>query len=73
MNQPNTVDARGLSCPEPAMMTRQALMKAGQGTVIVLVDSVTSRDNVVRTAKLAGWQASIEAQADGVYQLTMTK
>ncbi len=69
----HTVDARGLSCPEPAMLTRQTLLKVGQGTVIVLVDSVTSRDNVSRTAKLAGWQATSEAQHDGSFKVTLTK
>ena len=68
-----TVDARGLSCPEPAMQTRQALMKLKQGTVIVLVDSITSRDNVSRTAKLAGWQAASQDQPDGSYQVTLTR
>lgn len=72
MNE-NLVDARGRSCPEPAMMTRKALMNAGKGVVIVLVDSVTSRDNVARTAGLAGWQSAIEQQADGSYRLTLTK
>lgn len=68
-----TVNARGLSCPEPAMMTRQALMKAKQGIVIVLVDSITSRDNVSRTAKLAGWQAVSEDQPDGSFKVTLRK
>jgi|GEM_PF-6595865 len=55
------------------MLTRQALLKAGQGMVIVLVDSVTSRDNVSRTARLAGWQAVSEDQPDGSYKITLTK
>ncbi|MDI6768903.1 MAG: sulfurtransferase TusA family protein [Anaerolineales bacterium] len=69
----NVVDARGLSCPEPAMLARQALLEAGQGIVIVLVDSVTSRDNVIRAGKLAGWQSAIEQQTNGIYRLTLTK
>lgn len=72
MNE-NFVDARGRSCPEPAMLTRKALMNAGKGAVIVLVDSLTSRDNVARTANLAGWQSTIEQQTDGSYRLTLTK
>ena len=46
-----TVDARGLSCPQPAMLTRQAINELNQGTVEVLVDSGTARDNVSRWAK----------------------
>lgn len=67
-----TVDARGLSCPEPALLTHQALMKVGQGVIIVLVDSVTSRNNVSRTARLAGWQATSEDQSDGSFKITLT-
>jgi TusA-related sulfurtransferase len=69
----NLVDARGRSCPEPALLTRRALLNAGKGTVIVLVDSVTARDNVVRTASLAGWQSAAEQQSDGSYRLTLTQ
>ena len=36
-----TVDARGLSCPQPVMLAQQALNKAKKGTVAVLVDSNT--------------------------------
>ena len=68
-----TVDARGLSCPEPAMLTRNALKAQGGGQVIVLVDAVTARNNVARTAQLAGWQATIEELPDGTYRLTLTK
>lgn len=73
MTETQTVDARGLSCPEPAMLTQQTLLKVGQGEVVVLVDSITSRDNVVRTAKMAGWQAEIQQQDDGSYRLTLNK
>ena len=45
-----TVDARGLSCPEPLMMT-QAAVKRADGPVTVLVDSVIPRDNILKFAK----------------------
>jgi tRNA 2-thiouridine synthesizing protein A len=73
MTEIQTVDARGLSCPEPALMTRQALQKAGQGKVVVLVDAITARDNVARTARMAGWQAEIQPQEDNSFQLILTK
>ena len=73
MENKNLVDARGLSCPEPAMMARDAIMQAKQGTVIVLVDSTTSRNNVSRTAELAGWKVKIETEPDGSSRLILTK
>ncbi len=68
-----TLDARGLSCPEPAMLARQALIQAKSGTLIVRVDSVASRENVSRTARHAGWQATILDEPDGSFTLTLTK
>ena len=70
--QINTVDARGLSCPQPVMLTRQAIQETGKGTIEVLVDSGTARDNVTRLAKSSGWQVSLETQADG-YRLILTR
>ena len=68
-----TIDASGLSCPQPALLTRQALSSMSGGTVKVLVDSVTARDNVTRIAGKAGWTATIEERAGGSFQLTLTK
>ncbi len=45
-----TVDARGTACPQPVVMTRQALVTGG-GPLRVLVDNATARDNVARFAR----------------------
>lgn len=60
-----TVDCRGLSCPEPVLVTRQALQKTGAGSVTVLVSSAVARDNVTRTAKSLGWSVAVEAAGEG--------
>jgi tRNA 2-thiouridine synthesizing protein A len=67
------LDARGLSCPQPAMLTQKALESLTGGAVQVLVDSCTARDNVVRIARKAGWQADIQEQPDGGFQVMVTK
>ncbi|MBM4061603.1 MAG: SirA family protein [Planctomycetes bacterium] len=56
MNGTKNLDVRGLSCPEPALRTRLALQGLGTGTLVVLVDSSTSRNNVERTGRQLGWQ-----------------
>ena len=43
----DTIDARGLSCPQPVIMTQKAI-KEGKKTFSVLVNSVVSRENVER-------------------------
>ncbi|MDD3319025.1 MAG: sulfurtransferase TusA family protein, partial [Synergistaceae bacterium] len=55
-----TVDARGLSCPQPIVETKKVLDKISGGRVEVLVDTVTSRENVLRFGRNAGWQGSFE-------------
>ena len=44
------VDARGLSCPEPLMLTMEALKKAN-GPVKVLVSEPHQKTNVEKLAK----------------------
>ncbi len=67
----STVDARGLSCPQPVILARRAL-EAGDLPVVVLVDTVTARENVTRMAQKAGFQVQVEAEAEE-FRLTITK
>ena len=66
------VDARGLSCPQPVILTRKALQEAGGGEVVVLVDSMTQVYNCTRAAEKLGWQATYEEQGE-VFALTLRK
>ena len=50
------VDARGLSCPEPLMMTAEA-MKNATGPVKVLVSEAHQKTNVEKYAKDHGKKA----------------
>ncbi len=55
-----TVDARGLSCPEPLMLTEEALKK-GNGPVKVLVSEPHQKTNVEKLAKSKGKTAVSKA------------
>ena len=63
------IDARGLSCPQPVMLTAEAVTK-GTLPIEVLVDTVTARENVFRMAKSKGLQVRID-DMDGEYKLTI--
>ena len=66
------VDARGLSCPEPVLLCKQAIESVDSGTIEVLVDTVTSKENVTRMATKLG--CSVEAADEGSgFRLTITK
>ena len=67
------VDARGLSCPEPVMLAAKAIKKLEKGTVEVLVDSGTARENVTRLGNNSGWSVTIESQPDGVSRIVLKK
>ncbi|MDI6871074.1 MAG: sulfurtransferase TusA family protein [Bacillota bacterium] len=68
-----TVDARGLSCPQPVLLTQRALARAGSGAVEVLVDTATARENVTLAAEQAGWRAAVEELAGGEYRLVLRR
>ena len=51
------VDARGLSCPEPLMLTAEAL-KTAKGSVKVLVSEPHQKTNVEKYAKDHGKKAT---------------
>lgn len=59
------VDARGLPCPQPVLLTRNALQESD--TVTTIVDSDTARHNVTRMAEKAGYTVQAEEREDGVY------
>ena len=73
MSEIKSIDARGLSCPQPALLARQALQKAGKGTIEVIVDTTTALENVSRLAKNAGWAVEIENQPEENYRIVLKK
>lgn len=56
------IDARGRGCPEPVMMTQEALSGIQEGTVEVLVDNYGSSENVLMFAQSAGCYAEVSRE-----------
>ncbi len=68
-----TVDARGLSCPQPVLMALDEIKKTNESELVVLVDTEASRENVSRAVESQGWQVR-EIQEDGdTYRLDIQK
>ena len=59
------IDARGLACPQPVVLTKKALEKADDLTVIV--DNATAEQNVSRLAESHGLEVSVDKKGDGIY------
>ena len=66
------IDARGLSCPQPVILVKKAIDKFGKGEIEVLVDTVTSKENVSRLAKNSGFQVT-EQEKEGEFVLRLAK
>jgi tRNA 2-thiouridine synthesizing protein A len=67
------VDARGLSCPQPVLLTLEAMKKFDKGQLTILVDTDTSKENVRRAAVSQGWQETGVQEQAGEYQITLHK
>ena len=69
----NTIDARGLRCPQPLVLTKKALEGISEGEHLrVLIDNETSRDNLIRFLKDHGITPQLYTD-NGVYTLEMEK
>jgi TusA-related sulfurtransferase len=65
------IDARGLACPEPVVMTKSAVEQHPKG-VSVLVDNICAVENIARFAKNSGY--AVQKSQDGPdYRLDLTK
>jgi TusA-related sulfurtransferase len=67
------VDARGLSCPQPVMLTLEKIKKIKKGEVAILVDTDTSKENVSRAATSRGWKVKGVKQDGTGYRITISK
>ena len=68
-----TVDARGLSCPQPVLMTMDEIKKVNKGEIVILVDTDTSKENVSRSAESQGWQIKDIQEKNSEYKIIITK
>ena len=55
------IDTRGMSCPQPVLMTKKALQN--NNSIEVLIDSPVAKGNVIRYAKSNGY--NVEENTEG--------
>jgi TusA-related sulfurtransferase len=68
-----TVDARGLSCPQPVLLTLDEIGADKASEIVVLVDNDASKENVARAAKGKGWAVEEIREEGGDYRITIRK
>jgi TusA-related sulfurtransferase len=65
MSDSRIVDARGLSCPEPVLLTRKALKEYGDDAFSVDVSAPSARDNVKNLLEDSGCAVRVETTPGG--------
>ena len=67
------VDARGLSCPQPVLMTLNEIKTGNTSEIEILVDTDTSQENVSRAATSQGWEVTDVIEESDGYKITIRK
>lgn len=67
------LDCRGLLCPQPVLVTRDALAVLGRGRLTVLVDNEAARSNVARFAAGQGLPVEVRAESGGLFRLLISR
>lgn len=66
-----TVDARGLACPQPVLLAKKAIENNEE--VTVLVDNDTAAENIRRLAVKNGCGYSVTEKGGGVLEITLIR
>ena len=66
------IDARGLQCPQPVIMTKKALEEIAEGELTAIVDNVTARENVKRLAVNLNMEHEIN-EKEGCFYIKIKK
>ncbi|MDD5529636.1 MAG: sulfurtransferase-like selenium metabolism protein YedF [bacterium] len=68
----NKIDACGLACPQPVILTKKALEGMTDGVIEVIVDNKPASENVSRFAKNSGCKVELTETQD-IYNIKITK
>ena len=67
------VDARGLSCPQPVLMTIDKIKAGTASEIEIIVDTETSKENVSRAAQSQGWKVADVSEEGEEYRILIRK
>lgn len=70
----NTLDCKGLACPEPVLRTRELIEKQKPAEFMVVVDNSTAVENITRYVNNNGYTvARMNKKDDACFELTVQK
>jgi len=67
------IDARGISCPQPVLMTLNNIKKTNKAQMTILVDTDTAKENVSRATTAQGWMVKSIEPDDTGYRITIIR
>jgi len=65
------INAKGLACPEPVVLTKKALDSHDEVTIVV--DNEAARENIKRLAASSGCMVDMTEEAGGVFRMHLMK
>lgn len=68
----NIIDARGRSCPEPVIMTKDEIGKNGSKSFKIIVDTQVAVENITRFVEGKGYNISID-EVNGEFHLNIQR
>jgi len=68
---PEIIDAKGLACPQPVILTKKALEKNDE--IIILLDNSAACDNVKRFASKSGCIVDVTEEPDRSFRVQIRK
>ena len=66
------VDARGLNCPQPVILTKRVMDKGEVERLVTIVDQTAALENVTKLARSQGYEVEVEDK-EGDYYITMVR
>lgn len=67
------VDARGMACPKPVIMTKKELDKLNEGTITAIVDNEVAKENISKLANSMGLSFTIDKKKDDEFYIHIIK
>lgn len=66
------IDARGLLCPQPVILTKKALEEIEDGEIVAIVDNITAKENVSRFAANMNYEYEVSDE-NGCHYIKIKK
>ena len=68
-----TIDARGLSCPQPVLLTLEAIKAGDANEMTILVDNETAKENVSRATTSKDWTVAGISEEEGIFHIAIKR